>query len=122
MKGYIAIMTVLILAAVALMTSMTVALLSVGEAQTAFSLTKGEEAWRLVDGCVEDALLKSKSSASYSGGNITRSEGTCEIGVSKIGDTWTIVASPLSTKYHRTVEVVVGRMATGIVMLSWKEQ
>ena len=119
-KGYIALVTVLIISAVVLATASTVSLLAVGEAQTSLALYKGEENLHFVEGCMEDALLKSWASSSYKGGNITRPEGTCIIGVIKKGSQWTITTTSTASAYNRTVQVVFnGTSGTG--MSSWRE-
>ncbi|HZE87876.1 MAG TPA: hypothetical protein VE090_06790 [Methylomirabilota bacterium] len=119
-KGYIALITVLIVSAAVLITITTVALLSIGEGQSSFALYKGEDGLNFVEGCMEDALLKARNSSSYAGGTITRPEGTCSITVSTIGSTWTITATTTSTLYKRTVQVVATR-GTSFTLVSWRE-
>ncbi|MBI2049367.1 hypothetical protein HYT32_00425 [Candidatus Roizmanbacteria bacterium] len=124
-KGYIALITVLIVMAVVLTTASTVALLGIGEAQSGFSIFRGEDTLSFVEGCAEDAMLKARVNASYNGGTITRPEGSCAITVvSKIGSptvTWTINITTADTLYKRTVEIVFERSETGITLTSWKE-
>lgn len=122
-KGYIAIMTVLILSVVLLAAASTVALLAIGEAQSAFALFKGEDSLQFVEGCTDDALLKARSDINYNGGNITRPEGTCVITspITKAGNEWTMTVSTNDTKYRRTVQVVFNRLSTGITLISWRE-
>ncbi len=119
-SGFIALVTVLIISAVALSTASTVSLLAIGEAQTSLAMNKGEENLQLVEGCAEDALLKAWASNSYNGGNITRPEGTCIITVAKAGNNWTITATTTATSFNRTVQVAFNR-TNGIVMNSWNE-
>ena len=124
-KGYIALITVLIVMAVVLTTASTVALLAIGEAQSGFSLFKGDEVLSFVDGCAEDAMLKARADPNYNGGIITRPEGSCAITiVSKVGSpivTWTIRATTEATLYKRAVEIVFNRAPTGITLTSYKE-
>src|SRR6266576_3010630 len=108
-QGYIALITVLIISAVALTVSASVSLLGIGIAQSALASSKGENALQLVEGCAEDALLKSQQSSSYNGGNITRPEGTCVITVLKNASNWTIIATSIQTAYNRTVQVKFAR-------------
>src|SRR5579859_5860305 len=74
-NGYIAILTVLIISAVVLAIATTVSLLAIGEAQSGLSLFKGEDTLTFIEGCMEDALLKTRNSNGYAGGTITRPEG-----------------------------------------------
>lgn len=120
MKGFIAITSVLIISVVILAITMTVVYLSVGQGQSALALTKGEEQLHLVEGCMEDALLKIRASGSYAGGSITRPEGTCSITVGQAGNVYTVTATSTSTTYKRSVQAVVTR-GSSITITSWKE-
>lgn len=120
-KGYIATITVLVLLVVVVALVTTVALLSIGEAQGSLALTKGEDTLQFVEGCMEDALLKVRQSPTYSGGTITRPEGTCSITTSKSGNTWTVTATTTATNYVRTIQVVATRTGQGVTLTSWKE-
>lgn len=122
-QGYIALFTVIIIVAVVITISATVSLLSIGEAQSSFSLYKGEENLQFVEGCVEDGLLKSRNDPSYNGGTITRPEGTCTIlPISKVGSTWTMtVTADATAQYKRSVQTVFTRTGTGVQLVSWKE-
>lgn len=121
-NGYMTLITVLIISAVALMIGTTVSLLAIGQAQAGLSVTRGEDTLAFVEGCMEDALLKTKNSPTYAGGLITRPEGTCSITVSKAGNTWTITATTTATAYKRVVRVVVARSTNTLVLSSWEEQ
>lgn len=120
-KGYVALSIVLILTAVILGITVTVAQLGIGEGQSSLSLSKGEDVLNFVEGCMEDALLKLRSNISYSGGSITRPEGTCSITVTTAGPLYTITATTGTTTYKRTVQAVVTR-TSAIILTSWKEQ
>lgn len=129
-KGYIALITVLIVMAVVLTTASTVAFLGIGEGQSGFAIFKGEETLDLIEGCAEDALLKSRVNPSYGepvGTAITINlpQGSCSMTViSKTGSpvvTWTMQVTTVSTLYKRTVEIVFQRSLTEITLTSWKE-
>lgn len=120
-KGYIALITVLIVMAVVISTASTVAFLAIGEGQAGLSLLKGEDTLSFVEGCAEDALLKSRADSAYVGGTITRPEGTCSIAISKIINPWTMTVTTTVTSYKRTVEIKYSRNPTGITLTSWKE-
>ena len=122
-KGYIALTSVLIISAVALMVASTASLLSIGESQSALSLSKGEDTLTFIEGCAEDALMKSQADINYNGGNITRPEGTCQVTMnSKVGTTWSATVTTSSLLYKRSITIVYTRPATGnITITSWKE-
>src|SRR5262245_19585598 len=119
--GFIALSAVLIISAVVLLVVTTVAFLSIGQGQAGLAQTFGENQWQLVDGCAEDALLKLRASALYLGGNITRPEGTCTVGVSSVGTTYTLVVSTTDNNYRRTVKIVATRALTVVTVTSWLE-
>jgi len=119
-QGYVALIMVLTISAVALATATSAVLLSIGEAQSGLALSNGENNLNFDEGCMEDALLKFRASASYAGGTITRPEGTCTITVSKNVTVWTITATTTSTAYKRTIQAVVTRSST-ITITSWQE-
>ncbi len=118
--GFIAITSVLIISAVVLAITISVSLLSIGQGQAGLALTKGEDTLSFVEGCADDALLKLRASAGYAGGNITRPEGTCTVGVSTAGSVYTLTVSTSSTLYKRTVQVVTNR-GSSLTITSWKE-
>ncbi len=119
-NGYVAIVTMITISAVALVIALMVSVLAIGEAQSSLSYFKGEDTLTFVDGCMEDALLKIKASPTYAGGTITRPEGTCTITISKAGSTWTTTATTTNTNYKRTIQTVVTRSGT-LTLTSWKE-
>jgi hypothetical protein len=123
-KGYIALITVLILGAVTLGLGSTVSLLGIGEAQSSLALTKGEAVQQLVEGCAQDALLKAQQNSKYAGGMIARpgGVGNCIISVAKNGNNWTITATSDRTDYNKTVVVHFTR-TTGspIAIANWQD-
>jgi len=119
-QGFIAISSVLIISAVVLVISITVSLLAIGVGQAGLTVFQGEKALGLVEGCMEDALLKVKQNSSYSGGTITRPEGNCIITVSKVGNTWTLISTN-SDPHKRTIQTIINRLGSVISLSSWKE-
>jgi hypothetical protein len=120
-NGFIATTTVLIITVVMLAAIATISLLSIGEAQSSLSLYKGTGNLYLAEGCADDALLKAKNDVNYVGGNITRPEGTCTVSVSKNGSIWTMIIGTLATDYKRSVQVIITRNGTSLIIASWKE-
>lgn len=125
MRGFVAITTVLILSVVVVAIAATVTLLSIGEAQSSLSLFKGEDNLSFVEGCVEDVMLKVRADSSYSGGSITRPEGTCLITYNPETirpSNWDITVSPsVSSVYQRNIRVIFTRNFPAITLTSWKE-
>lgn len=121
MKGYIALSTVLILASVTIAISTTVALLSIGEAQSSLVLNKGEDNLNFVEGCVEDYLLKIRANPAFSGGSVTRPEGTCTITINSGNPNWDIVVTSQTANYQRKIQAKFTRGGSGLTLTSWKE-
>ncbi len=120
-QGYVAISIILILTVVISGVMITVAQLGVGEGQVSLAITKGEGALVFIEGCMEDALLKLRNSASYAGGTISRPEGICTITVSQAGSNYTVTTTTTATDYRRTVQAVVNRGGSYLTISSWKE-
>jgi len=99
----------------------TVTYLAIGEAQSSLAHTKGESTLDFVEGCLEDALIKARANGNYSGGSISRPEGTCTITTSKLGNTWTITATTSATDYRRSVQAVATVNGYEVILTSWKE-
>jgi len=120
-KGYIATSTVLILMVVTLSIMVTVSLLGIGEVQGTQAVTKGEQTLFLVDGCIEEVLLRVINNPSYTGGNITVPEGGCVATVeSQAGNNWSIVVTNNTIDYKRTIREVLVRSGS-ISIVSWLE-
>lgn len=120
-KGYIALSTVLIISAVIITIAVAATVLTIDSAQSSLALTKGESSLGFVEGCAEDGMLKSQASVGYTGGTITRPDGTCQITLSKNDTIWTMTVSSLDSKYKKTVQVIFSRTPTKITFQSEKE-
>lgn len=110
-KGFVATTIVLIITAITIAVAATVTMVSIGEMQSTFSQVRGEETLSLVEGCVEQALLNVRNSASYAGGNI----GTCTVIVNS-----GIMTVSTTGDYVRTIKVTFTR-GSSIVLTSWQE-
>jgi uncharacterized protein (UPF0333 family) len=118
--GYISLSIVLLLTVIVLGIMITVGQLSIGEGQAGLALSNGHKTVAFVEGCMEDALLTIRTNAAYTGGTITRPEGTCAITVSTINTTYTVTATTTDTAYRRTIQAVVSR-SSNMTIASWKE-
>lgn len=122
MKGFVAISVVLILVVIVLAIGTTVTLLSIGEGQSGLILYQGEDNLGLVEGCVEDVMLKIRNNASYNGTSITRPEGTCSITYASGGPTdWDLTVTSSTTNVQRKIQVIFTRSSSGITLTRWKE-
>lgn len=119
-KGFIAISSVIIIAAVILAISISVTYLAIGEGQAALATTKGEEALNLAESCMESALLRIRTTPTYSGGTVTQPNGSCTVTIVKAGNNYTLTSTNTDPKYVRSVRVQATRAGT-VSITSWKE-
>lgn len=120
-NGYIALSAIVLITAFVITITTTVGITGIGDSQSSLALLQGTNMLNFVEGCTEDALIKSRYDVNYTGGNITRPEGTCTVTVSKVGTTWTLTVSTTDTTYRRQIQVVIVRNPTGITLTSWNE-
>jgi hypothetical protein len=119
-KGYIAIASMLVILLVVTIIVTSVSLLSINDIQSALSGKKGNESLFIVEGCVENALIKlNKDNLVPS--SIVTPNGTCSVTInSQVGNNWTLTVGSQSNGYTKNVQVTAIRDAT-ITVSSWKE-
>lgn len=124
-KGFIALSTVLVIMSVVVAVVMTVALLSIGEAQSSLAIYLGEDNLAAVEGCVEDVMLKIRADQTYSGTTISRPDGVnCSITYNPGGSgptDWDLTITTNTTSYQRKIRAILTRNPTGITLTSWQE-
>ncbi|MCI0564169.1 MAG: hypothetical protein MN733_37315 [Nitrososphaera sp.] len=119
-RGFVAITTVLVISAVAVATVSTAMLLGVGEMLASFAGMEGQESLQLVEGCVEDALIKIHANSAWAGGTLNRPEGSCTVTINSPNPNWNITVTTTSGDFQRKVQVVFTR-GTSLVITSWEE-
>lgn len=120
-RGFMAMSTVLIITAVVLLIATTVAMMGISEVQSSYALFQGEGNLALVEGCLEDYLLKIRADKNFSGGNIVRPEGVCAITIVSADPNWEIIVSSVNTLHQRRIRAVFMRNTSGVMLSSWKE-
>lgn len=96
MKGFTALITVLIVSAITITAAATTIFLATSESLLGFSASESHATIQLADTCAEEAFFRLKSNQNYSGGTITLGDGTCAItltGSGGSGSSRTIAAS-----------------------------
>lgn len=120
-KGFIAITTVLIIMAVAILVGTVITLSSISEGQTALSSKNSFSALNLVEACVEDSLLSINTQNNINT-TITVPTGTCSVTInSHVGANWTYTVTATLNGYTKNVQVITTRSNT-LTPNSWKEQ
>lgn len=124
--GFVALLTIVILGAATLLVAYTAALLGLGELDLGNTSQKGEEAFSVADGCMEEALRRLRINTSYSGGTInTSSSSSCSITASGIDPnraitvTGTVTGTPIT--YNKKIEVTLTLIGNVITVNSWAE-
>lgn len=123
-RGYIAFIGLLIISAVTLAVSVSIALLGISEAQSSLSAKKGEEVLKIAEGCGEEALLRLRDNAGYSDGSLNVGNGSCTINVSgegqdRIIDITAITSGP--PQYVKKIQIIAKRVGNSINIVSWSE-
>lgn len=119
-SGYAALASVLVITAVALVIGMTTSLFSVNNLQSSFAQNQGEQTLAIVEGCVQDALLRLNENNALPV-SITTPLGTCSVTInSQVGNTWTFTVSATAGLYTRSIQVVAVR-SSSISITSWLE-
>lgn len=119
-KGYIAIASVLVIAAVVTLIGVTVSLSAISEAQVSFSNVQGDESLDFVEGCAEDALLH-LSKRNTLPATISLPAGSCTIITeSRVGNDWTFTVSGIFSNYSKNLRIQANRGST-VNITSWQE-
>lgn len=119
-KGYIALASVLVIAAIVITIGLSTSLLSVNEAQMSLSGKKSKESVDLVEGCVEDALMRINTSNTIPS-QISLPEGTCNVTIdAQSGKDWTVTVTGTIDTYTKRVQATITRN-TSVLITTWEE-
>ena len=123
-SGFILLVGILVVGAVGLAVSISVALLGVGFSKTTTSLQQSNQARGLANACAEYGLEKLRESVSYAGNEtLTIGSSTCAI-LSVLGSgnaNRTVQASSTVGTVTRKVKVQVLQVAPQVILTSWQE-
>jgi len=119
-KGYIALTSVLVIAAIILTVGTSVTLLSISEAQVSLASKKSLESLDFVEGCLEEALLYLNENNTLPSTAVLP-QGSCSVTLnSQTSNTWDLTVAGSQNNYYKTLNAVIDR--TGSVNItSWKE-
>ena len=126
-RGFIGVVTVLIVAAITLTIAITIALLGTNELLLGFESDQSQEVLQYADGCAEEGYYRLKRNSAYTGGTIPYTAVNCTISVSGAGANRTITASVTSNDFTRTVDSDVVLQsntsgdADGVDLTDWDE-
>lgn len=123
-KGFIALVSLLIISAVALSIAVSIVIIGVGEADVAFSTRQGNEATQIAQSCVEEALFRLRGNNGYVGGSLSVGNGSCTITVSGT-TTKTITATATLSgppSYQKQIVATAKQAGYSVVIQTWQEQ
>jgi hypothetical protein len=122
--GFVAFLTILLVSAVVLSASVSVALLGVGEMSSSLSTRKSLEALKIAEACGEEALLRIRRSQSYTGGTLTFDRGSCTISATSSNSLYTATVSATLTgapNFTRKLELSIQRAGNLVNLRNWRE-
>jgi len=124
-KGTIALISLLIITAVALAIGLSLNLLGLDEMRMGFRESKSSEAFYGAESCLEEALMRLKRDANYSGGTLQIGNGSCNIVITVNGSQRTITVSGTVNQLIRKIQTVVNVLNDGTTFgtenISWQE-
>jgi len=117
--GFIALITVLIIFAIALLIGLSVSLLSISEAQMGLKKFQSSQASYLANLCAEEALMKLKENINYSGNESIEIEGGCQI--LPIEGKWIVKTISNFQNQVKKIKIVVSQVNPKMIISSWQE-
>jgi len=123
-RGFIALISVLVISAVVLVIGIGVSLRSVGESNMSLGEQESNRARALANLCAEQALMKLESFLNYSGDEsiIIGSESCYILAVGGTGNlNRTVQASSTVSNYTKKVQVVITQISPVMQLSSWEE-
>ncbi len=123
MKGYVALISVLIVSAIAVVAVTGVILLGLSWSRTSFTTQQSFQAKALADACVEEALQQVKDSIPFAGnGTLTFGQGSCAYTVTNNGaQNRSVVSMGTVGTVVRKVSVSITAINPQIAVSSWQE-
>lgn len=124
-NGFVAITSLLIIAAVVLSVTVSISLLGVGELQNTQTYRQGIKTKALANACMEEGLQRLKNNANYSGGTLQLPAGSCTIEVTPVAANYSInITAQLDGPpvYRQRQQLEVKRVGRSINIIDWQEQ
>ena len=122
-KGYITLLSVLVVGAVGVAVTTSLILLGLGSSRTSFALEQSNQTKSLANACAEEALQQIRDSTQFTGsGSLTIGQGTCSYTVaSQGGQNRTIDVSGTVGSIVRKAKVIISKITPLFAITSWQE-
>ena len=123
MKGYVALISVLIVSAIGVVVVTGVILLGLSWSRTSFTTQQSFQAKTLADACAEEALQQIKDSIPFAGnGTLTLGQGSCAYTVTNNGaQNRSVVSVGTVGTVVRRVSLTLDKISPSINITSWQE-
>ena len=119
-KGFVALMTVLMIVGIVLAIGVVSVLRNVSEMKMGLQKNDSSQAYYLANLCTELALMKLKENKNY-GGNETVSTTYGQCAILPIEGQWTVKVSATSTNQVKKLKIIVNRINPKMIIDSWEE-
>ncbi len=122
-RGFITLMSILVVAAVGVAITLSLLLLGVSNARMSLVEQQSNQAKGLANACAEEALQQIRDSILFTGsGNLTLGPGNCTYTVtSQGGQNRTITASGTAGTVVRKAKIIINAINPTISVTSWQE-
>ncbi len=122
-RGYVTLLSVLLLGAVGLALVVSTLQLGIGSARAVLTLERTSQAKALANACVEEAMGQIRASTPFTGtGTLTLDAGSCTYTVTNTGgQTRTITSSGTVGTLVRKVRITIDKITPSINVTSWQE-
>lgn len=122
-KGYITLLSVLVVGAVGVSLTVSLLLLGLGSSRTSFAVEQSNQAKGLANACAEEALERIREATSFTGsGNLSLGSGSCTYSVTNQGgQNRTVTTTGTVGTLVRKVSILVSAITPAILISSWQE-
>lgn len=121
-SGIATLVTILIIAAIALSLALSVSLVSVSSLLTDLGERQSDVSLAAAEGCVEDTLVRLVRDSSYAGGSLGIGHAVCTVGVTGAGGSRTIQVTSTVATFTRKLRVDVSLQGGRVSVTDWQEQ
>lgn len=119
-KGFVALITALVVSAVVLVIGVGLGLGSINEMKMALQKSQSSEAYYLANLCAEEALMKLKEDSAYLGNeNINMENGNCTI--LPIEGNWIVKVLATASNQTKKMKLIISQINPEIIIDSWEE-
>ncbi|MBN1778640.1 MAG: hypothetical protein JW816_00230 [Candidatus Buchananbacteria bacterium] len=122
-RGYVALISVLLVGAVGLVIVLSLVSLGLGLSKSGLVLQQSNQAKALANACAAEALQQVRDSTPFTGsGNLSLGLGSCSYTVtSQGGQDRTVIATGTVGNVIRKVKVIIDKITPDIQVVTWQE-